>query len=247
MTREMSGGGHELTRTFRVWPTGLLLAATLVFLSAVGAKAQTLSFSGIDGSQNHEAVSRVLRAAYAELGYELDITTAPARRSIEMVNAGQFDGEVQRITAVGDSFENIQRVPVPILETRWKAYTLDPDLKATKWSDLMGRTVGAVAGTWYVRKLPSDLDLHLTTPQNLAQMLVHGRVDVIIVSTLAAQDFEFEHYPLETPELSLELYHYLHKRHQDLLPEITAVLSRMKDEGAFAALLAGTFTSKDNN
>lgn len=236
-----------MTRIFRVWSTGLLLATALVLFSPLGAKALTLNFSGIDGSQNHEAVCRVLRVAYDKLGYELDITTAPARRSIEMVNAGQFDGEVQRISVVGDSFDNILRVPVPILETHWRAYTLDPDLKATSWSDLQGRKVGAVNGTWYVRKLPPDLELHLTTTENLEQMLVHGRLDVIIVSTLTAQEFEFEHYPLETPELALELYHYLHKRHQDLLPQITDVLSDMKEAGAFAALLADTSDLETND
>jgi polar amino acid transport system substrate-binding protein len=83
----------------------------------------------------------------------------------------------------------------------------------------------------------------LTLTPNVLQlfrMLMAGRIDVAVCSTLAAQSAlqSLGGKEVDTsPELArFELHHYLHSRHRELAARLGEVTRRMKDRGELEQL-----------
>lgn len=194
-----------------------------------------ISLTGIAGSGHQELASDILRRAYESLGYTVEITDLPANRSIEMVNAGEFDGETHRIARAGDKFPNLVKVPVALHKSVWRPFTLLPDVTVSTWSELSDYRVGAIVGALYVDELPSELNLELASPQNLGRMLEAGRLDVVVVSQSTATNFDVNVRAMGDLTLELDLFHYVHSSQSDLIPDLSTTLQGMKDAGAYGA------------
>lgn len=69
-----------------------------------------------------------------------------------------------------------------------------------------------------------------------------GRVDVALTNTidglLVLQQLGFGNIkPIDAPVAVLDLYHYLHQHHNDLVPKVDAAIKAMKENGEMDALI----------
>ncbi len=77
---------------------------------------------------------------------------------------------------------------------------------------------------------------------NMVRMLDAERFDVMVTdlfSGLAAVkklNLQARIYPLSPPLERIHIYHYLHERHRDLVPEVGKVIAQMEASGELAAL-----------
>lgn len=215
----------------------LLTAILLVTLALPVHAGKSLTFTMPIVEPDYYAFS-VLKAAYAKLDIEVHTKRLPAWRSLLEASEGKSDGEVNRIAAIESNHPNLIRIPIPINKLESMAYTCDPDITVNGWKSLARYRIGIRNGFRYaeIGTLGMPHVYKSDTWTKLFELLVSGRVDVVV----AVKEASF--IPSKSalgaciktvgpPLASIPLYHYIHKRHEDLVPGITLVLKEMLENG----------------
>lgn len=213
-----------------------LLASGLLFALPVMAH-QKLVFSTINGLSMVPAGEQLLKDAYAQLNIEIRIKEYPGERSLVMANTAKTDGELGRIAGMEKQFPNLVMVPVPLMHLSVSAYS-NQNIFVTSFSDLKKYRIGFVAGTKIVENFTDGFPnrLGVSRPDQLFEMLLLGRIDVAIDMTedglIVLQVAKYKTIKAVSPALAEgDIYHYLNKKHADLVPKITKVLQEMSDQG----------------
>ena len=162
-----------------------------------------------------------------------------------MALSDKADGELVRIASYGQSYPQLLRLDPAFYRISVRAYSL-PSRSASVQSrdDLKHYSLGSIRGMAYVQDLTENHpSLTLTqNPQQLFRMLLAGRLDLALCTTLAAQAAmaaigtgikELD----ASPDLArFELHHYLSMRHKDVAPRLADVIRRMRDSGELEQL-----------
>ncbi|SMF64331.1 hypothetical protein [Pseudobacteriovorax antillogorgiicola] len=192
-------------------------------LSASNKKKLTLTV--FDMSSSRMGFER-LEKAYRNLGIELSKVDLPADRSIRSVNAGTYDGEAVRVKVKASDYPNLIQVPTPILEGGFyvykrKGFPFDPKKEKTV-------TVGVQRGVLAVKYLPPNYKIgyQVSLLEQLFKMLDIKRVNLIYADEVSA-DVEIKKLGMDEkveridpPIARVYGYHYLNKRHHELVPLI---------------------------
>ena len=197
-----------------------------------------LIFSTFPSGGMRELFDHVLTEAYGRLGYEVELQGYPAERALFMANEGLVDGEAGRVNVVEKEFPNLIRVPTPLYVNRIAVLTkvrgLDP---AKGWGQLAGYKVCIRNGYKLLESQIGGENCHrVSSYEKMLDLLKNNRVDVglaeyiDILPTLSKAGLG-EVRMLCEPMAVNPMYHYLNKRHADLVPQIDAALRRMTDEG----------------
>lgn len=212
----------------------ITLIVTLILVTPAYAQPPSLTFGMTKGDASSIPLA-VLKAAYKKLGVRVIEKPLPAKRSLAEADLGLTDGEVNRIAAIEGKHPNLIRIKVPVDSFDVVVITLGSDIKIDSLDDLYTLKVGIRSGIQFaeraVKKMPyvtriKDWDI-------LFDMLAMKRLDAIIATphTWEEQSTRLGQIDLNmhTPPLkSINLYHYLHKRHLDIVPSITSVLEEMQ-------------------
>ncbi|WP_041915735.1 substrate-binding periplasmic protein [Pseudodesulfovibrio mercurii] len=214
------------------WPAKAVQARDALVLSAAPAEPV------IEGMA-------VLREAYARLGIQVIFRDYPARRGLAEADAGGADGEAARMGGLGSELPNLIQVRPSIVSVQGVAVTCDPDLTIRDRRDLVPLRIGVHTGLRLSDKLVQGLD-RVTQGHwdQLFHLLYLGRLDVIIgydgIERTQAGHPGAERLRVIRPvRWRVPLYHYLNRRHADLVPRLEAVLERMRINGEMARLRAG--------
>lgn len=216
---------------------GLLLCATTTI---AGPSELTLGMN--QGSDSRTPLT-VLEATYAKLGIEVIAKAFPARRSLTEADRGNTDGEVSRIAAIEDQHPNLIRVTVPIDYFTVVAITHNLDISIDRIEDLAPYRVGIRTGIRFAEKATAHLPdvVRLAEWDTLFDLLAMGRLDVVIATPLTWQlqtqrEGMDNLHILQPPLDTINLYHYLHKRHADLVPVVARTLQNMQSSGELKKL-----------
>ncbi len=208
--------------------------------------SDTLTITAVSATGASGVAARLLTDIYRRAGIGLNITVLPAARASLVALSDQADGELMRIASYGQTYPQLLRVDPPFYRVSVRAYSV-PARNASVRSreDLRHYSIGSLRGMPYVQDLTeSHPALTLTqSPLQLFRMLLAGRVDLAVCTTLAARHALLSLGAPEvdaSPELaSFDLHHYLHVRRRDVAQRITDALRRMRDGGELAQLTAG--------
>jgi polar amino acid transport system substrate-binding protein len=151
-----------------------------------------------------------------------------------------MDGELGRFSEVENNFQGIVRVPEPVMRMQYRAAFIDTKFGASAASleslARSGLRVGVVKGTFILEaKLGKAITGRTSSHESLAEMLINKHIDVAI-----GPYGVFEPYLKASPASKVEysqvldtqpMYHYLNKRHADLVPVLTETLRNMKRDG----------------
>ncbi len=187
----------------------------------------------------------IISEAYQNIGYQVAIDYYPHERALYMSNSGQVDGELGRVGSIDPNYENLLRVPVSFLSLKMNSVSMkNASRRETQLPELKQFRVGLIRGSKFLEYLFTDSDTILTqNTGQLLRLLKKGRVDYAIADTILVEvelakgklDKKlFDSYTL--PDLTSPIFHFLHKRHQSLVPLIHAELLKMKQNGRIAAL-----------
>ena len=118
----------------------------------------------------------------------------------------------------------------------------DKNFKLNGWESLRPYKIGIIRGHLYAVNGTKGMDVTIVKSNDLLfKMLDKGRVDMVIaqipdalhaISELKLQGIE----GVDPIIKSMQLYHYLHKKNIDLLPEIEAAIDDMASKGRIAAI-----------
>lgn len=228
--------GPRLARALRAAALVAALLAALV-TAAPARAARTLQFGYIGGPLSYISLS-VLQAAYAKLGIEARGVRLPAARALAQSAAGATDGEVHRIDAIKERYPQLLQIPIPVNTLEGLAITCGRDVDTTTPEAISGYRIGVKIGNRYAERLVQGMPsvTLLVDERKLVDMLVAHRLDIVVgdrpwANTLLTEPGNACLRINEPPLVTVPLYHYLHERHRDLVPAVTAALRELRDSG----------------
>jgi len=215
----------------------LILVTLFILLMAQPVKAEeTLIFSGLKGSKLGLMVEEVLREAYRRIGIRMEIKWLPGVRALHVANDGEVDGAELRVASVSKKFTNLIMVPVPVYESDIVVFTRNEAFPVKGWASLKPYRIGVPGGYTAILDNVRGFNTWTVKYPQLFRMLDTNRVDIgvvdrfnglVTIKQLGLKGIRILAPPLET----IRFYNFLHKKHKDLVPRITASLQQMKDEG----------------
>ncbi len=233
----------------------VLLLQILVLSAGLSLYGETLSFNTADTApysreDNSGFYDILLTRIAEELGMDLRINHYPSKRSIQWADQGHDDGEYARIAGISETYPNLLMVKEPLVDFSFVAIVKkSAPYRPGTWQDLTGLRVGYLNG-WKIfednLKEVSDVEV-LQSVDNLFNMLMADRLDVILYSRLRALDYIRSHEDMSglviiDPPLSVRpMYLYMNARKADLIPLIEKELRHMKESGEYDLLLKQLF------
>jgi len=190
---------------------------------------------------------RLFTEVFRRLGIEVRIYDVPSQRGLVLLNEGQDDGTLARNPGMSKRFPNLVPFTEKALDREYMIYTTRPDIEAAGWDGLAGYSVGIVNG-WKILERNITAARSLTKVRDGAQLfrlLNEGRVDLVVFNRwgglyllreLAIKGVR----TLEPPLARREVFFYLHKSHQELIPRASEVLRGMKQDGSYQQLVDET-------
>lgn len=228
----------------------LWLGAILALALQAAASAQPVVIIGIkdmpplsyaDGSGK---LDRVIAEAFRRIGVRAEFALLPSERSLAETSAGVIDGDSNRVEGMEERYPNLVRVPESDVTYDFTAFARHPASGAPGWEGLKGRDVGYLIG-WKILD-ENILGANVTKVANareLFTLLESGRVEIAVyerrcgeytMQELGLADIR----ALEPPLARREMYLYLNKKHQGMVPALAKALKNMKADGTYAALLS---------
>lgn len=202
------------------------------------ANAQQLPPITVTASLNQTALTlqmeQQLTQAYRALGYQLNIQYLPAERSLKMSSQGKFDGELFRIAAVGQHYPELLQVPVPLAKIELYAFVrAGREHEFGLWQQDPALRIGFVRGFKMAELYQvAGHKTIVNTAGQAVQMLQQNKIDVLLedLQTLheATAGDEQAANLSRLPEVlaTEELFHFVHQRHQQLIPVLSEQLRR---------------------
>ena len=181
------------------------------------------------------AAERVLREAYKSSSIDIEIKRYPGVRSLWNANEGITDGELFRFEGIDQEYPNLRRVSVPITWSDVMVFTKNIQFSVKGWQSIKPYRIGYQKGVIVIENNTKGMDVDsFRTAENEFKALDHGRIDIILedrflgLSTLKQLNIEGVRI-LEPPIIRVTLYHYIHKKHQHLVPKLEKALRQMKE------------------
>lgn len=216
----------------------MLLSWLWISLVLQVASAQQLPPFTVTASLNQTAltiqIEQQLTQAYRAIGYQLNIQYLPAERSLKMSSQGKFDGELFRIAAVGQHYPELLQVPVPLAQIQLYAFVnAGREHEFGLWQQDATLRIGFVRGFKMAELY--EVAGHKTmvnTPGQAVQMLQQNKIDLLMedlqsLHEATAGDEQAANL-VRLPDVlaTEELYHFVHQRHQQLIPALSEQLQR---------------------
>jgi len=226
------------------------LGGALALAAPPAAAQQVLTVSTNNTPLDRKALQQVSQEALRRLGLELKLVTLPSERSLLAANQGEVDGEGLRVAGLGEQYPNLLRVPERYVGISFVAFARDATITLDRgWDSLKPYRVAFIQGwkMFEANAAGARIVNKVDKPEQLFQMLEQGRVDVALY-TLAdgvalARKMGLTAIAPVTPSLrDVDMFLYLHKKHEALVPRLTQALREMKADGTYNRVLANLGT-----
>ncbi|MES2015823.1 MAG: transporter substrate-binding domain-containing protein [Pseudomonadota bacterium] len=214
------------------------LAVTLAMCAAVdaaAADAQEMHISTLIGNDPASRIAeQVMTEAYRRIGRTLVVHKLPGERTLLMANDGAMDGELYRKLGMEREYPNLIILPVPLLTYEIVIFTRGTEFVVNGWDSLRPFTVGYVRGIKIVTENTVGMKREaVATMEQAMQKLAMGRTDIVVGNRLtglaALEALKMDDVRILSPSLaSFPVFHYVHKKHAALVPELLAALQAMK-------------------
>lgn len=209
---------------------------------ATGLKSPLVSSSAHKGFLDSLAIE-----LFRRVGIELEVIVVPAKRALVNANRGIDDGNLLRIKGLEKSYPNLVRVPETIFSSEFIGYSLQPKQLDGEWQKLSKQNVSYVRG-WKIfeNNIPDDSNTVVVGDAvQMFNMLSEERVDIALYEKwqglmLARQTGLTDVQMLEPPFVRMNMYMYLNKKHQAIVPKVAMELKKMKQDGSYQQIFNQT-------
>mgnify|MGYP000636146804 CR=1 FL=1 len=221
----------------------IMILIRFVFLYS----AMTLSFSleaqerllvsRIENDFNEDYMERLLTEAYQQIGVKVDYIQYPAKRALYASNLGETDGEMARIEGVDKEFQNLLMTDVTISSIDIVVFTKNEKILVDGWQSLKPYSIAIPRGIRVIENGTAGMEVSaFNTTEKILELVSMGRYDVAVLTRIDglgyAKKLNITNLTiLEPPVAKVDLYHYLHKKHENLLPKINSSLLELKKSG----------------
>ena len=214
-------------------------------LVPVGAYAADYSFASIARLIEQRVGEIVLPKIYEKLGLKISVDPLPGKRAQLMATTGKLDGEIMRIWSYGEENPTTIRVPTPYYQLETTAFVRkDSGIHVRTRKDLKRYKIAKVRGVKHTNNISKGLSNVTDVGDTIAVMKLirKGRMDIGLTNTTdglqVLRNLKFSDVVHITPPLAtLELYHYIHQDHSDLVPKVDRIIRTMRASGELGRLI----------
>lgn len=231
-------------RTGRQLTASILALLLIVLLSADKLPAHETLVLNTPGNPPYHypdqsgIMDQWMQNAFMRLNIAATLQWLPPERSLLNANDGEADGDAVRIGGLSARYPNLIQVPEKVYEGEFAVFS-KKNLAISNWSDLKPYNVGFIKGHKVCEENIREARSLTTTDnmEDLFQLLAKDRVDLVVVEQLFGlammQKLKLQDIiVIEPPLARLEFFLYLHKRHQDLVPQVSNAIAQMKNDGS---------------
>ena len=223
----------------------LAMAAPAAAAPATPTLVLNTSFFAPITAPEHDGV---LDLVYAELfrrvGIKVEIQPSSAERGLLNANSGVDDGDVARVHGIDKTYQNLVRVPEPVMYYQMVAFTRNANFTVAGADSLKPYDVGILTG-WKIleRTIVGTRSLvKMETGRQLFAMLDKERIDVAVIEKLEGMHFVktmgLQGIKILQPAyVEGDWFLYLNKKHEKLVPALAAELRKMKQDGSYQRLV----------
>ena len=217
-----------------------------ILVCAVSVSAQTTLSLTTGDDQNHErakVTNAVLEECFRRMDITLKIIPMPSKRSLINANNGIEDGNFLRTDIITATYPNLIMVPEKLAENIIVAFSKRSDIRIEGWKSLLIYHVAYVNGWRNCERELADAKMKTVVKNEelLFTLLEKNRVEVAIFGkstgkSMLRQLGYTDINMLEPPIVISDLFLYVHKKHEKLIPEIVKTLRMMKEDGTYDKL-----------
>lgn len=195
---------------------------------------------------DRRALQALASEAFRRLGLEFKLVNLPSERSLHAANQGEVDGEGLRVAGLAAQYPNLVQVPERFLGVSFVAFAKDPSIRIDQgWDSLKPYSVAHIIGwkMFEANAVAARVVNKVDKPEQLFRMLEGDRVQLALYTRADGQtllrSLGMRDIVALSPALKdVDLYLYLHRRHEALVPRLAQVLRDMKADGSQQRLLA---------
>jgi len=182
----------------------------------------------------------IINKVSQESGIKISLQRQPPERGLINANSGQIDGDLTRIKKISSIYPNLIRIDEKLLDWKFAAFSLNKsyldDLPSMK-----NKSVGYIKG-WkiYENKTQGFKNTVIAkNPEQLFRLLSLGRVDIVLyehwqgLAMIKRLGLQPRHI-YTSPIASKEMFIFLNKRHHKLVPKVTSILRKLKNQGFYS-------------
>ncbi|WP_111494058.1 substrate-binding periplasmic protein [Marinobacter bohaiensis] len=219
----------------------LMLLGTLLFQATLAPAAlqgvKTLRFASIPDNPLDEVGVLLIRTIYDQLDIEVEILDIPPARALTLLRQGHLDGSLARPEGFETRVDVAVPVPVRLSQVQVVGFARADRLARLQTASTMPLRVGLLLG------LPPHMNtaahLHPVeahTSRQLMAMADKARVDLALdVDVVGAHVIREDHLAnlriVTTPLRRIDVYHFLHQRHEALVPQVARVMTELQEDG----------------
>ncbi|MCF2857979.1 hypothetical protein L1286_10890 [Pseudoalteromonas sp. SMS1] len=219
----------------------LTLLCMLFLTTCAIANTKTLYFNRPADTAQARYVIELLSLAYKDMGHKLEIIDFDRNSALIAANEGELDGQLGRIAGVTDSYANLIYVDYPLYSFNLQLISHCLVCAFNQLDSLVVQSGYLVA---YQYMMDHQFDGELIEVKSTAaqlNLLMQKKVQGALIV-----DFHLrEHLPymdMDTIRIedlvTIESFHYLHKKHIALIPKLKKTLEKLEKKGVTAVLKA---------
>ena len=214
-----------------------------LLFSTTSYAREPLRFAQIIDTPDQVVGAKILIAAYKRLDIPVEIIGMPGKRALAESSKGRVDGEVHRIYRIEKDYPTLIRVPTAINYIEPSAFSKNEKFNVTGCEALRGYKIGIVRGVRHAETCTEGMKRVqvVGNSSKLMQILDKDRVDIVITAKLNGL-IQLKRlnlnsiYPLSPPLCKKLVYHYLHEKHKNLVPQIDTIFKEMEKSGELERL-----------
>lgn len=220
-----------------------IIVIFLIFVNL--CSANEYHFVSIENLIEQEIGRIILPQVYKKLGIAITITPLPGKRAQFQATSGQSDGEIMRIYSYGKENPTTYRVPTPYyrLETMVFIKKNSP-IKIKRKEDLSHYSIVKVRGVKHTNNITTGLSniADVNSTEQAMRLVDEGLVDIALTNTIdglmALKKLGIDNVvPIDQPLATLDLFHYIHDDHKELIPLVDSMIKEMIANGEMALII----------
>ena len=231
----------------------LVLLTTCGFSFFSHAKTLTLTIASREPISSQDGtgfLDQVVAEMFGRLGIDAEVVFyQSSARGIKNANDGMDDGVGLRIAGLEKKFDNLIRIPVPIIVNEFVAFSTKFSAPTENWHSLDDQEVTYILG-WQIFEKNLTHHKHITRVKSndqLFKMLKLGRTEFALherwQGTWHSKRLGLEVNIHQPPLAKRKMYAYLHKRHAALVDKAASSLMEMKADGTYQKIVDTTLNN----
>lgn len=215
----------------------LILITSCQGLSAAEFVLNTAAIEPFHTPQQTGLIDRLLQEVFKKAGHTVVIHSLPAERALIDANDDLADGEAFRVAGLASHYQNLIQLKHSIFTNEFSVFSRRQIALSQGWDSIRGYRIGIVKGHKILEHHTGNMNVYKARkPELLFRMLAKDRLDIVIIShyiglhlvqKLNLPDIIVNQPPL----LMLEMFVYMHKKHQWVIPQLESVIIQMKADG----------------